>query len=353
MSSFRSRCKEAAVKAAAAGLSHARLVKIINWFVNRFQRKEGAPRFPFIVRRKSGNVQILFYHRVNDDGDPFFPGVPVEIFAGQMRYLAANFHVCSLEDAIERMKANDLPENAAVITFDDGYRDNYVNAFPVLRELSLPATIFIATEAIGSGKLLWHDRVFAGFRETRSAFLRNFNGCESLSLRSLGEKLAAQKKVLHFLWAHTDAERELWIGRLLERLEVPDRREESGVMLSWDDVIALHRGGISFGSHTVSHPILSKLPEQRIKREIADSKREIERHLNIKVDSFAYPVGRSQDFSALTKSLLKETGYRCALTTVFGTNSDGQDPFELRRMMPWHEDPYTFGLRLRYYKFTS
>jgi len=328
--------------------------KLLNGIANWLQRNEnedGKLVFPFVKRRWCGNVQILVYHRVNDDRDPFFSGTPSDVFRKQMDYLVSNFNILSLEDAVEGLARKDVPDNAIVVTFDDGYRDNYLNAFPILNNLSIPATIFLATDAIGSGRMLWHDRVFSAFRQTRVPFLDGFGArSKQYPLSTIHDKVVALEEFLNFIRARTDRERASWIDCLIETLGVSDSREVSGLMLSWDEVRMMHEGGISFGSHSVTHPILSKLPTDRIRDEIQESKLVIEQELHTPVRTFAYPNGREEDYNEITKSLLREAGYTCAVTTQFGNNESGCDLFELRRATPWDRDIYAFGLRLNYYK---
>jgi peptidoglycan/xylan/chitin deacetylase (PgdA/CDA1 family) len=308
--------------------------------------------FPFVKRRRSRNVQILTYHRVNDDHDPFFPATPLHVFEKQMEYLAANFNVCHLDEAVERMRKRDVPDNTVVITFDDGYRDNYLNAFPVLKRLSVPVTIFLATDAIEYGSVLWHDRVFSAFRETRVPFLKEYGRMKNeYSLLTLGEKLLAQKEVLKFLRSLDEAERLIWVDRLIERLSVDNLKERSDLMLTWEEVRIMHRAGVSFGSHTVTHPILSKIPMEKAREEVERSKQLIEERLGAPVQTFAYPNGTAEDFNVATKQMLKEAGYLCAVTTIFGTNKTGQDLFELQRGKPWEEDLPSFALKLNWYEF--
>jgi peptidoglycan/xylan/chitin deacetylase (PgdA/CDA1 family) len=327
----------------------------MNIFVNGFQMKknEGGKRiFPFIKKRGPRNFQVCTYHRVNNDHDPFFSAVPVDVFEKQMTYLASHFRACALEEVIELMKKDEVPDNAVVITFDDGYKDNYLNAFPILKRLSLPATIFLATDCIGSGRVLWHDRVFSAFRETEESFLIGYGmNPKDYPLRTLEEKLFAQKEVLKFLRSLSHNERLLWIDRLIEKLKVADRKEVADLMLTWEEVKAMQRGGISFGSHTVTHPILSRLSTEAAREEIQESKKVIEENLGVPVKTFAYPNGRKEDFTESTKIILKEMGYVCAVTTLFGTNQCGQDLFELRRGAPWEEYLPIFALKLNWYKF--
>jgi peptidoglycan/xylan/chitin deacetylase (PgdA/CDA1 family) len=347
--------KQSIIKAVARLFFYSGALYLFNRIVNRFQaneNKEGKLVFPFLRKRKYGNVQILVYHRVNDDHDRYFSGMPLKVFRKQMEYLADNFNVCSLEEAVERMTRKDIPDNTVVITFDDGYRDNYLSAFPILKELSIPATIFLATDAIGSQRILWHDRVFSAFRRTRVAVLDGFgNYSQRYPLSTVEEKLFAQGAFLKFLWSLDDHEKTFWIDFLVEKLEVTDRKEMPGLMLSWEEVKIMHESGISFGSHTVTHPILSKLSVDRARQEIQESKTVIEQKLRTPIRTFAYPNGRKDDFNESIKNLLKDAGYACALTTKFGTNESDEDLFELRRATPWDLDIYTFGLRLSSYKF--
>jgi peptidoglycan/xylan/chitin deacetylase (PgdA/CDA1 family) len=124
-------------------------------------------------------------------------------------------------------------------------------------------------------------------------------------------------------------------------------------MLSWAEVKIMSRAGIQFGSHTATHPILSRIDRGRAEREIVDSKRAIEAETGASVDAFAYPNGSPADFTQETKSLLRDAGYAYAVTTVAGPNEPGDDVFELRRATPWDDDIFAFGLRLHYNKLRS
>jgi peptidoglycan/xylan/chitin deacetylase (PgdA/CDA1 family) len=338
-------------------LFHSGALKAVNYLVNCFQfaKWDGKSKAaPFLNKRRFPNLQILIYHRVNDDKDPFFPGLPTDIFRRQMEYLAHNFRVLSLEEAVRRLREQDLPDNAVVVTFDDGYRDNYVNAFPILKSFSVPATIFLTTGAIGSGRVIWHDRVFSAFRETVATGLAGVDGIyKTYRLISLDEKLRAQSDFLRFIRAQKDCERLKWIDWLIKNLEVTDRKIIPGLMLSWDEVRTMSQHGISFGSHTVSHPILARQRGDRARDEIWKSKREMEKELGVSVVTFAYPNGSEGDFDETTKELLRDAGYQCAVTTRFGPNAYEQDLFELRRSTPWDQAICSFALRLHLFKFAS
>jgi peptidoglycan/xylan/chitin deacetylase (PgdA/CDA1 family) len=323
---------------------------------NRYEiKKSGRARsgFPPITRRSRKAVQILIYHRVNDDRDPFFPALTIADFRKQMEYITEKYRPYSLGDAIESIESNDIPDNAIVVTFDDGYRDNYTNAFPILRDLSVPATIFLATGVTGSDKRLWHDIIFSAFRATTVCAFRDFPEKGSVwPMRNISEKLTALQRVLQFLWSVSENERARRIDQVVDSLKARDC-DRGRLMLSWSEVGEMYKHGISFGSHTVTHPILSTLSDCRLRTEIVESKRVIEKQLGCKVNAFAYPVGRSQDFDWRAKAVLQEHGYRCAVTTIFGANSERQDLFELRRGTPWEPDLPSFAMKLAWYKFAQ
>lgn len=357
MSAVHARWRQQALKLLASFLFYSGAFRLIKFMVKRLRPRHGeakTPGFPFVCRRRAQNLQILLYHRVNDEYDPFFPAVPVAVFARQMDYLASRFHFCPLEEALARLRQRDLPDNTAVVTFDDGYRDNYLYAFPILNRLSIPATIFLATGAIGSGKVLWHDRVLSAFRETHEPVLRAFGpGLATYPLRTMQEKFHAQIQVRGFLRSLDNEQRAIWTTRLIEQLGVEDRQHVPSLMLTWDEVKIMHQAGIAFGSHSVSHAIFSRLSTARAQEEIHVSKSAIEKCLGVSVTTFAYPNGAREDFTDETKRLLQNAGYTCAVTAIFGANEIGQDAFALHRGQPWEHHLPTFAAKLYWYKYAS
>ena len=316
--------------------------------------REGRIVFPFVQKSTVRNLQILTYHRVNDERDPFFPAISTEQFSRQMEYLSVNWSLLSVEEGVKRLKDNDLPERAVAVTFDDGYRDNYVSAYPILRRYHVPATIFLASGAIGSNKMIWHDRVFRTFRETKLAALEGFPGISGeLSLRNVEDKRYAQGQVLKLLWELGDDERNAKIAYLEERLGIDQKEIALGLMLGWDEITEMAAAGVSFGSHTISHPVLPTLPGCQLYEEIVESKKLIESKIKCTITGFAYPVGRRQDFNDHVKKVVKEAGYKYAVTTVFGVNEPGQEVFELRRGTPWETEISSFAAKLVWYRFVG
>ena len=350
-----SRTRSFIVKAFTFSLFYSKILDIINIFINYIQLNRNINSriiFPYIKKRRVKNFQILTYHRINDDNDQFFTGMNIDTFEKHMKYLSDYYNIMPLEEIINRMKCNDIPDDVVAITFDDGYKDVYLNAYPILKKFSIPATIFLPTSCIDTGEVLWHDRVFSAFRETQRSSLPKYGIYEkTYPLETIEEKLRAQQDVLRFLRSLDTHDRLKWIDCLITKLFLKDKENYSQLMLSWDDIKIMHTNGISFGSHTVTHPIMSKISSEQVMWEICESKKIIESHLGSPVSTFAYPNGKEEDFDHTTKVLLQEAGYICALTTIFGTNAYGHDLFALRRGQPWETDLPLFAAKLSWYKF--
>ncbi len=341
----------------AALLHRVGLFALIVRCVDNVQKKPTQSEqlgFPWIQKRRSRPVQILMYHGIDDAISPFLSPVPVRQFRNHLQYLATYCNVLALEDAVERIRRRDVPHRAVVITIDDGYRDSYVNAFPLLREMGLPATIFLATAGIGTGKVLWHDRACWMISQTTVPFLEGFGSRNKYELDTQERKRAAQDGVLLYLRSLEDQRRIEAIERLSVDLEVygePDG--DAGLMLNWEEVREMHGAGIRFGAHTVNHPILSKIPLGSVVEEVRGSKEMIERQVGDRVTTFAYPSGRPQDFNSEIKEIVEEEGFACAVSTVSGLNFEGDDLFDLKRVGYWDQDIGLFGLRFEHTRFCA
>ncbi len=267
-------------------------------------------------------LRILAYHRVVaqpwDDfafDEEIISATP-EAFEAQMKFAKKNFEVVSFRDleACERL-GHDWPKRALIVTFDDGYRDNYTDAWPILRELNLPATIFLATGHIGQSKLFWWDSLAWCFK---SSPLDSINLPEiadaPLPLQEKEQKRAAIDAALKWAKSVSEVERQQFLAKLPNILAViPPDNIADGMHMTWDEVREMANGGIEFGSHTVNHPILSQVGIEQLRFETADSKVQIEREIGEEVLSFAYPAGTRQRRDDAARSMVEECGYRFAV----------------------------------------
>lgn len=302
-------------------------------------------------RRTVPACQIFIYHRVNDDRDPFFYATPVAEFKRQMEYLSQNFGMASLDQIGEGKFPVNGRKCSVAITFDDGYRDNFTYAFPILKELGIPATIFLATGCVESGEIPWYDQVRLAFKLTmqpRVSFAAV--GGPSAALGTLPQKLEAMERTLAWLRSLDELGRCRGLAEVFRELVVPAGLNLRNTMLRWEDVRLMAKQGITFGAHTVTHPVLAGLSLERLREEIGGSKQTLEGRLQLPVRHFAYPFGKQADFSQQAKRVVQEAGFQTAATTVFGINGQRDDPFELKRLGLWERDMGLFGLRLDWYR---
>jgi len=190
---------------------------------------------------------IIVFHRVNDKASGDRMTCQPDEFRKYCVFFKRHFKVVSLSAFVEKMNRCEPFDRELIITFDDGYADNYECAAPILKELDLPATFFITTQFIDSDVVPWWDK----------------------------EAPAAHK----------------W--------------------MTWDQVRSLHSDGFDIGSHTCSHVDLAEVPADIAFSEIADSKKDLEAKLAKSIHLFAYPYGSREHISEETIAVIKKSGYRC------------------------------------------
>jgi peptidoglycan/xylan/chitin deacetylase (PgdA/CDA1 family) len=148
-------------------------------------------------------------------------------------------------------------------------------------------------------------------------------------------------------------ERQLCLTKILRDLNPPDEAGRRNTMLAWDQVRLMKHHGVEFGGHTVTHPYLSRLPAEKVAWEVSECKRRIEAELQSEVIHFAYPNGRTEDFTSLSKATLRNAGYQTAVTTIWGVNDATTDRMELRRGQPWEQDEAMFAYKLDFYQLVN
>ncbi len=296
---------------------------------------------------KNGQSIILNYHRLCEKEDPFFPALPVDIFKKQVEWLADNFRILPVGELVKRSRKGLSLDGTASITFDDGYSDNYELAFPILKSLQLPATFFITTNFV-DGHMPWFDRIHYAIRKTGKAFghLKLNGKFYDIPLGNMSERLEAISLVKNRLKKIQPLEMEIYIKGIEKRLHVAFSKRDAVRFMNWNQLREMASAGMEIGSHTLSHPILSLLPDSQARTEIAESKACLEEKLRQPVRSFCYPNGKSGDFSETTKKFAKEAGYCSAVTTQIGYFTRDTDLYEIPRFYTSIRHPATFSLKL-------
>lgn len=282
-------------------------------------------------------ILIIVYHRVAPSKPVWSPVdcVNLSLFEKQVLYLKRRYKLIRLGELRELLRKRSIPRRIAILTFDDGYKDHYKYVYPILKRYSIPATFFIPTGYIDSEKLLWWDEVGYILWHTPLKKL-HIEGIGILDLTNKDSRVRAIKEIIWKLTEINNRKREIIIEKLRKEVgvRIPKQLAKEDV-LSWEEIKEMSEEDLfEFGAHTVTHPILTKVPLNVAENEIYISKRDLEKRIGKKVDTFAYPVGRSQDFNETIISLLKKYGFKCAVTTIPYINTLKTNIYTLGRIKP-------------------
>lgn len=294
---------------------------------------EALPRQPFLL--------ILNYHRIGVAGaTPYDSGTyscTTAQFDAQIQYFQRYFDILDLDHAADVIHGSTrLTHASLLLTFDDGYLDNYTEAYPVLRRHNTTATFFLPTAFTGTGKLPWWDVIaWIVKHSTRPSITLTYPETRTFDLslpnRSIPEILKLFKQP-----ATTDADRFLAdLEQACDAARPPAStaaEEQVRTFLNWGEAREMQANGMHFGSHTHTHEILSKLPLSAQIDELRTSRDILEHELGRTVDTLAYPVGQPDSFSADTVKALQTTSYRTAFSFFSGINKPGHiAPFNVLR----------------------
>jgi peptidoglycan/xylan/chitin deacetylase (PgdA/CDA1 family) len=283
-----------------------------------------------------GRLSILIYHRVRPRCDPLFPEeVDAQRFDQHLSFVARVFNVIPLIEAVQMLRDGVLPARAACITFDDGYADNVEVALPILQRHTLTATFFISTGYLDGGRM-WNDTIIESVRSARQEALDLTSiGLPIFHIASIEEKRAAISRLISLSkYLDPGARQERCAAvREIAGAELPD-----DLMLRAEQVRTLHDAGMGIGAHTVSHPILARLPSELAKQEIAEGRSALEALIAAPVRIFAYPNGRpGVDYGREHVNIVRSLGFDGAVSTGWGAGSRRIDPFQLPRFTPWDQ----------------
>ncbi len=294
---------------------------------------------------ESARLSILMYHRVLPQPDPLLTSqMHAALFDMHMRALRTHFNCLPLGEAVARLRDGTLPPRAACVTFDDGYRDNVEVALPILRRHEVPAVFFIATGFLDGGRM-FNDTVIESIRgATVNQLDLSDLGAGTLSLDGLAQRRAAISACLNAAkYRGFDARRD-FVSELARRsgAQLPD-----DLMMDSPQVNVLVNDGMEIGAHTVNHPILLKIVDEQARREISDSKRQLEILTGRPVTLFAYPNGvPGTDYGPAHVEMVREAGFDAAVSTSVGVSGLQTDPYQLPRFTPWDRTSSRVAIRL-------
>jgi peptidoglycan/xylan/chitin deacetylase (PgdA/CDA1 family) len=286
------------------------------------------------------SLLVLNYHRIgNPDEDLFDPGVfsaTADEFDRQIAYLKRYLSLITLDEALAFVDGS-IKETKSrcrvLITFDDGYLDNYSLAFPILRSHGAQGVFFLATSMVGSCHLPWWDHIaylMKTARKRRFTLSYPANLDVDIDGSGLDESLRA---VLLSYKKPDNSDPARFIQELQEASMGEDPPKAMRRFLSWDEAREMSRAGMAIGSHTHSHHVLSQLNPDRQYEDLSTSRSILKRELGSEVDVLAYPVGGRTSFTGETQNAARNAGYRAAFSFYGGTNLRGRtSPYDVNRV---------------------
>lgn len=280
-------------------------------------------------------VMCLLYHRVNDlKKDIYGITISSENFQSHMRYLSRTYKILRFED--DWNKIND--EKAVVITFDDGYRDNYEIAWPICQKYQVPATFFISTEGIESGNEVWTDNLVTLLLQDRnypSQFTLSDKDFSYTWRTKTKEDRVDLVKSLRWLLRMNMDENKLsnWIEQLKEWSGFQYNKDNDNRMMTLHELQMMSNDRlVTIGGHTKKHMSLGAMDYEKQRIEIEGSVKYLEDNINKKIEVFSYPFGGTSDYTEDTIKICKSIGIKKAATTTVGVWNEDNREYEIPRI---------------------
>jgi peptidoglycan/xylan/chitin deacetylase (PgdA/CDA1 family) len=249
--------------------------------------------------------------------------------------LARWARLTSLEEVTADLASGRRPKEALVLlTFDDVYRDNFTQAFPILKAANAPAVFFVPTGLIETDHVPWWDRIAYALKHSQvdRCTLPYPYGVQLAGIRAEPERAIVQ--VLRLYKADSGLDKERLVASLEEATGAAAGESGAGKELfaSWKELRAMAESGMSLASHTHSHRLLGHLPYSEQYAELQQSRELLRERTGIDTVALAYPVGQKTHFNGDTRRALKELGYRVAFSHYGGWNQRIDDPHDIRRV---------------------
>ncbi len=281
-------------------------------------------------------ILVLLYHEVRDPRGVFEPVVSPERFDQQLWFVRKFFNVIPARRLPAILSGEEpLPRAAACITFDDGFKNNYLTAYPLLKKYNLPAVIFLTTGSMDNKRPMWTSQVESWFRSTQAEelALRTLDSGKIFKMNSSAQRQKVCFEIEKRMKEVPDPERDAIFHELREKIGSVNREEECSIhseMMDWQEVKTMTREGlVEFGSHTVSHRMLARLTEPEVRHELQESKKQIEKETGIPITLLSYP---GNSYNAQVAALAQQTGYAAAFSVDHDWTHLKENLYTLKRV---------------------
>ncbi len=283
-------------------------------------------------------IVIFSHHRIGDlsacDYNQDLISATAEQFDYQLAYIKQHIPTLLPHELAELIaKKKQLTRLHAIITFDDGYLDNYTHAFPLLQQHGLRAAFFLITSFVGTSSLPWWDEIAYLVRRTTQASLSlDRNGTKLVDLN--GNREHAIHRLVTAFKSEENRNPAAFMKKLRNEARVPSPAPQRR-FINWEEAKEMAAAGMEIGAHTHTHPLLSRLSSTEQQFELQQSKTLIEQNLGTPVTSLAYPNGSPKDFTEETRKIAHDIGFTTAFSFYGGINPpDGGEPYNMLRRAP-------------------
>lgn len=297
----------------------------------------------FASRLNRPGVAILMYHSVMVE--PRLHATTLgeivhsaEMFRRQMEVIARHYNPVSLDETLVFVEGQtQMPPKPVVLTFDDGYADNFEVAAPILNEFGIPGVFYVTVACVDQATPPWVSRVRHAFSSTKKTTWSGLNG-QGRPLGNATERDQAFTAACEHCACLTGDAQERFVDSVEREFEPEPLPGRARLMMRWEQARELVRQGHIVGSHTMTHPNLAHVTDGELQFELEQSKRRLEQELSSPVIHFSYPCPILQPhWSARTVQVCRKLGYRTAVTTNSGPVREGDDPLSLHRVSPTAE----------------
>lgn len=299
----------------------------LNHFIYKVAKPFGGLQIARFLARN--HPRILMYHRISPDGSP--GTISVDQFRKQMKLIKRSFNPISLSKLIELHEQGITPKHAVAVTFDDGYSDFADYAFPILLEEKIPATLFITTGFVNGDVWLWPDQVKYVIESTEMRHPLLIPGLKGL-LNVHDHPSKSWHQICDYCMTIEDHKKLELIKNIYSELkvELPDKPPSRYRPLNWKQLKEMVDQGLDVQSHSVSHPILTKVTVDQLDMEVALSRAHIYKNLGIDSQGFCYPNGQESDFNQVVIDALNKSGYKYGVT-AYSDKSPIDKLWEIKR----------------------
>jgi len=291
------------------------------------------------ARMKDRGVAVLFYHSVMDNPTLYFDLLgdivhSTQVFRNQIEVLAKEYNPVTLSDVLQFVHdGRQLPPRPVVITFDDGYTDNYEIAAPVLQEFGVPGVFYVTVDCIDRQRVPWPARLRYAIFTTKKRSLES--DASSFALEDAAQRADVFAKLSDVCAKLSGQKQEKYVRWVELQLEVDASSISERLMMTWDEIRKLASSGHEIGSHTMTHPNIAYVSEPEMRAELSESKRRLEEELKSPMIHFAYPgPALRPNWNRQSRDISEQLGYKTATTIEHGPVQRQDDPLAMKRIGP-------------------